>query len=287
MPYNESINALDPFTTLIELSRLRIPLDESEIIGLKKHLSEVYALFIERGTSIIVNGDRLKSRTFDNEWSYPPNLFPTRLTTTIPIEDREVNVEIISGLLDHPGDPENSYGVFIYCNSRLISRALTDFSVGFSSGLIGNPHYNISLARTIVKLRGQSRDMPWDGSKSGINLKHPVFQAIRQSIIDATKRYAQISRSLQGKWDTEIFGFKTGHIVSETLDTIANIPKNYLPTPPASKQRWHQKVASSNKTKLAQKPWAEGLQDSIFAADLIYKQSFIQKNRICLMLKVC
>jgi len=99
----------------------------------------------------------------------------------------------LAGLIDHPGHRDNSYGVFIYCNNRLITRGLTDFSVRFSSGMIGNPHYNISLVRTIINLKGQSRDMPWDSSKSGINMKHGTFQAIRQSIIDVTKKYAQVS----------------------------------------------------------------------------------------------
>lgn len=284
LPYSESKIKINPSTTLIELSRLRIKLDESELNELKKHLAETYSLFIERGASIIVNKDKLNARSFENEWAYPPNLFPTQFSAKIPVEDRFVDVEIISGLINHPGDPENSYGVFLYCNNRLIGRALTDFSVGFSSGMIGNPHYNISLTRTIVKLKGQSRDMPWDSSKSGINLKHPVFQAIRQSIIDATKRYAQISRSLQGKWDDEVFPFDKGHVVLESLETIATIPKNYLPTPPASKQRLHQKLATSNAAKIIQKPWAEGLLDSVLAMDLIFKQTFTQKNRICLLI---
>ena len=205
LPYTESSRRLAPFTTLIELSRLRVHLSDDEIAALEAHLCEVYAKFIDRGASIKVNGVQLRARSFENEWSYPPNMFPIQFSVQIPVEDRTVDVEIVSGLLDHPGDPDNSYGIFIYCNNRLIARALTDFSVGFSSGMIGNPHYNVSLARTIVKLKGQSRDMPWDGSKSGVNLKHPVFQSLRQSIIDATKRYAQISRSLQGKWDTEVF----------------------------------------------------------------------------------
>lgn len=284
LPYSESKIKINPSTTLIELSRLRIKLDESELYELKKYLAETYSLFIERSASIIVNKEKLNARSFENEWSYPPNLFPTQFSAKIPVEDRFVDVEIISGLINHPGDPENSYGVFLYCNNRLVGRALTDFSVGFTSGMIGNPHYNISLTRTIVKLKGQSRDMPWDSSKSGINLKHPVFQTIRQSIIDATKRYAQISRSLQGKWDDEVFPFDKGHIVSESLETIATIPKNYLPSPPASKQRLHQKLATSNATKIVQRPWAEGLLDSILAMDLIFKQSFTQKNRICLLI---
>lgn len=283
LPYAESQQQLAPYTTLIELSKLRIQLSSEEIADLKKHLAEVYSKFLDRGTTIKVNGDTITAINFDGQWSYPPNLYPTQFSAQIPIEDRKVDVEILSGLIDHPGDPDNSYGIFIYCNNRLIARGLTDFSVGFSSGMIGNPHYNISLVRTIVKIKGQSRDMPWDSSKSGINSKHPVFQALRQSIIDATKRFAQVSRSLQGKWDTEVFPYKTGHIVMEKLDAITSIPKTYLPAPPASKQKWHQKITSANASVIAQKPWTAGLLDSIIAVDLFFKHSLSQKNRICLI----
>lgn len=284
LPYSESQKQLSPYTTLIELSKLRVYITPIGIADLKKYLSEVYAKFLVRGAVLIVNGEKLNAIDFDNQWSYPPNLYPTSFSGQILIDDRKIDVEILSGLIDHPGDPDNSYGVFIYCNNRLIARSLIDFSVGFSSGMVGNPHYNISLVRTIVNIKGKSRDMPWDSSKSGINSKHQVFQAVRQSIIDATKRYAQVSRSLQGKWETEVFPFKIGHVIKEQLDTITTIPKSYLPTPPASRQKWNQKVIITNSSVIAQKPWVSGLLDSIIAADLIYKSSLDQKNRICLVI---
>ena len=284
LPYSESTRQLSPYTTVIELSKLRVHVTPDEIAGLKNHLSEVYSRFVDRGAVIKVNGEKLTAVNFDGEWSYPPQLYPTRFSGQVPIENRKVEVDILSGLIDHPGDPDNSYGVFLYCNNRLIARGLTDFAVGFSSGMVGNPHYNISLVRTIVTIKGQSRDMPWDSSKSGINSKHVVFQALRQSIIDATKRFAQVSRSLQGKWETEVFTHKTGHIVEEKLGTLTSIPKSYLPTPPASKQKWFQKVLAVNAPILAQKPWAAGLVDSVIAADLIFKHSLSQKNRISLIL---
>lgn len=284
LPYSESQRQLPPYTTLVELSKLRVHLNTSEIATLKEHLSEVYSRFLDRGLIIKVSDEKLAAINFDGQWSYPPNLYPIRFSCSIPVEDRKVDVEILSGLIDHPGDPDNSYGVFVYCNNRLIARGLTDFSVGFSAGLVGNPHYNISLVRTIVTLKGQSRDMPWDSSKSGINAKHVVFLAIRQSIIDATKRFAQVSRGLQGKWDKEVFPFTTGHVVTENLDTLVGIPKSYLPTPPASRQKWHQKVIAANSSILSQKPWARGLVDSVIAADLIAKHSLTQKNRISLII---
>lgn len=283
LPYSESKKQISPRTTFIELTKLRVHLSEEEIEALGKHLAEVYANFIKKGTVINLNGKKLEPITFDAEWSYPPEFLPTLFATKIPIEDRNVTVEILSGLIDHPGDPDRSYGVFVYCNDRLVVRDLTDYSVGFVAGMVGNPHYNISLVRTIVRLKGQSRDMPWNSSKSGLDLKHPVFQSLRQSIIDITKKFAQVSRSLQGKWDVEVFPHKTGRIIKEKLETIASIPKDYLPKPPPSRLRWHQKVLKANAKLVVQKPWADGLLGSIFSLDLIYKQSFSQKNRICLI----
>ncbi|MBU1777326.1 MAG: hypothetical protein KJ899_11880, partial [Gammaproteobacteria bacterium] len=282
--YSESTKNLSPFTTIIELNRLRVHITSAELAELKTHLREVYAKFLVRGATIYVNGDELTAIEFDDEWSYPPSLFPTQFSISVPIENRIVEAEILSGLINHPGDPDKSYGVFLYCNNRLIARALTDFAVGFSAGLVGNPHYNISLVRTIVQIKGQSRDMPWDSSKSGINTRHPVFQALRQAIIDATKRYSQVSRSLQGKWDAAVFPYNTGHIVQEQMDAIKGIPRSYLPTPPASKLRRHQKIVAANKSVITEKPWAAGLLDSVLAADTVSKLALVQKNRIALII---
>ncbi len=121
LPYTESTKALPPYTTFVELSRLRMQIATETLEELKVHLREVYAVFIERGVSIVVNGEKLSAITFDDQWAYPPSLFPAQFSATVPIEDREVGVEIVSGLIDHPGDPDNSYGVFAYCNGRLIA----------------------------------------------------------------------------------------------------------------------------------------------------------------------
>ncbi len=285
LPYAESPRILSPNTTIIDLSRLRRPITKEGIDEIREHLSEVYARFSARGDTIMVNNVPLKAVHFDKQWSYPPGYHPTKFHTTLPIEARKVDIEILCGLINYPGDRDKSYGVFIYCNNRLIARALTDFSVGFTSGMVGIPHYNISLVRTIVSIRGQSQDMPWNSSKSGINSNHHVYQAIRQSIVDATKSFAQVSRSLQGKWDTDVFPYKKGKIIEKELETISAIPKTYLPTHPPSKQSWQEKLKSANAAIIEQKRWAAGLLDSCIAVDMIFnKQSLNQKNRVCLIL---
>jgi hypothetical protein len=283
LSYNVSQTNLSTDTTLIELFKLRVPFTKKDEDNLKVHLSEVYGMFILEGIKIIVNGATLKAITFDKSWTFPKKYAPKCFSNKIIVNDRTVNVEIISGLIDHPGDSDNSYGVFFYCNNRLIVRGLVDYDIGFESGKIGIPHYNISLARTIIKLTGQSRDMPWNSSKSNIDAKHPVFQALRLSIINVTANYAKVSRALQGKWDEEVFPFKKGKIILEKSIDITNIPRNHFPAPPASKPRWQQRVIKINESITSQKPWATGLQDSIIAADLVSNLALSHKNRISLI----
>lgn len=271
-------------TTIIELFKLRSPVDSNDIELLERHLAEVYGFFIKDGIRIQLNKKQINPIVFEEEWTYAKRYEPTSFQKRIIIDDREVDVEIICGLIDHPGDPDNSYGVFFYCNKRLIAKALTDFSVGFEARKVGNPHYNISLVRTIVKLVGQSRDMPWNSSKSGIDTRHNTFKKLREPIINITTTYAKISRSLQGKWDEEIFPFKEGDINRQTEISIDSISKTLLPTPPASKPRWAQRVVKANYGIVGRKVWAQGLQDSIIAVDNIFKMHLAQKNRIALIL---
>jgi anti-sigma regulatory factor (Ser/Thr protein kinase) len=283
LPYEISKTNITSNTTIIELFKLRSPVSSSDIETLKTHLAEVYAHFIQDGVNIYVGRQKIASVQFDHDWAFPDGYEPTSFSDKIEIDDREVDVEIISGLIDHSGDPDNSYGVFFYCNDRMISKGLTDFSVGFEVGKVGNPHYNISLIRTIVKLKGQSRDMPWNSSKSGVDTKHPTFQKLRSSIINATTNYAKVCRSLQGKWDEEVFPYTEGDIIEKAGISVEHIPKNFLPKPPASKPRWPQRLVKANKKVVNNKVWVEGLQDSIIAADGISKMHLTQKNRVALI----
>jgi len=283
LSYSISQKSLPANTTLIELFKLRTPITKENCEKLKISLSEIYAMFILDGVKIILNDSPLKGITFDKDWTYPEKYSPRCFSDQIAIGDREIKVEITSGLINHSGDVDNSYGIFFYCNNRLIARGLTDYLVGFESGKIGTPHYNISLARTIIKLNGQSRDMPWNSSKSNIDTKHPTFQALRISIINITGSYAKVSRALQGKWDEEVFPFKKGKIILEESIDVTKFPKSYFPAPPASKPRWHQRVIKANESITSQKPWTSGLQDSIIAADSVSNLTLSHKNRIALI----
>ena len=116
LPYDESTRQLDPYTTLVELNRLRIQITSAEIEELKKHLQEVYAKFIDRGAIIKVMARSLQQSVLTIS-GRTKSSFSNPTLASIPIEDRQVEAEIVSGLIDHPGDPDDSYGVFVYCNN--------------------------------------------------------------------------------------------------------------------------------------------------------------------------
>jgi histidine kinase/DNA gyrase B/HSP90-like ATPase len=284
IPYDVSKKLLSPNSTFIELTKLREHITPEALKELVVQIGEIYPKFINEGVKILVNDNAVDAIAFDSDWAFPNEYPPKTLKVEILHDRRKISAEITAGMINHSGDPDNSYGVFFYCNDRLITRGLIDFQVGFTPGLIGNPHYNISLVRTIVCLKGQSRDMPWNSSKTGLDYKHPVFQALQKTIIELTKRYSKICRSLQGKWDEYIFPFQIGEIKEESIDNIGEIPRNFLPTPPKSQTKWHQRVQAKNAKVVKQKPWTAGLQDSLVAVDILTKIDLAQKNRISLIL---
>ena len=51
----------------------------------------------------------------------------------------EVTVTALAGLTIKSKPSGGEYGVYVYCNDRLIARELKTFDVGFTTGLAGKP----------------------------------------------------------------------------------------------------------------------------------------------------
>jgi len=277
---------IDSGTTLIELNRLRQTITEEKITRLKEHLSAVYALFLDKNAiNIKVNDDGLKPLTFNN-WAYPPKYSPHKYYGKISTDGGTVEYEIIGGLTLKASPATGEYGVYIYCNDRLIARALKSYDVGFYKGVAGVPHPSVSLVRVLVFLRGESNLMPWNSSKSNINTSHPIFIKLRDLLIRVVKDYASLSRTLgkiEGKWPQQVFKYSSGKIVEVEIKNIETA-KTYLPPLPKSKPRYADKVKILNIDIGKDKPWTVGLYESLIAVDIILKQNLKQKNRICLIL---
>lgn len=274
---------IDEGTTIVELSYLRQTITDEKIERLKEHLSAVYAIFLDNNhISIKVNGDKIKPKTFD-EWAYPPNYPPHKYYGKISTPDGTIEYEIIGGLTRKASPATGEYGVYIYCNDRLIAGALKSYDVGFYKGVAGVPHPSISLLRVLVFLKGDSNLMPWNSSKSNINPAHPVFIQIRKLLLEIVKTYASLSRRLQGRWPQEVFKYTTGKIIEKKIENLEK-PRLYLPPLPKSKPRYVDKVKDLNEDLRKSKPWTIGLYESLIAVDIILHQKLEQKNRICLII---
>lgn len=268
-------------TTIVELQRLRIQITDDAIAQLKEHLSTTYARFLTNNSiTVSVNGEKLSSRFFEN-WAYPPGYVPQRYVGTLQTEDnRVVRVEAVAGLSRESSPAAGEYGVYFYCNDRLVARALKTFEVGFTKGLAGLPHPKVSLTRVLVFLNGDARSMPWNSSKSDISTKHEVFIALHPWLVQVVKDYASLSRIWMGDWPDKVFKYGDGTIKEVQVDDFPKVKKSFLPPLPRSRPRYGEVITQKNKQVAKKKPWTKGLYEGIIAADLISKQHLEQRNRI-------
>jgi len=265
-------------TTVVDLQKLRIHITGELIEQLREHLSVTYAKFLEdKSVSIKLNGKKLSPIFFEN-WAYPPKYLPQRFLGELPVGDGEkITVEAIAGLSRESSPASGEYGVYFYCNDRLVARALKTFDVGFTKGLAGLPHPKVSLTRVLVFLHGDARYMPWNSSKSDVSTKHEVFLALHTWIVQVVKDYASLSRIWMGDWPQKVFKHDSGEIKEVLVANFPEVKKSFLPPLPKSRPRYADIVANRNKAISNKKPWTRGLYEGVVAADLIYKQKFEQK----------
>jgi histidine kinase/DNA gyrase B/HSP90-like ATPase len=271
-------------TTMVELQKLRVQVSDEVITQLKEHLKTTYARFLSNSRiALKVNGEKLAPQFFEN-WAYPPGYSPRKYAGTLKTEDdRVIRVEAIGGLTKESSPAAGEYGVYFYCNDRLIARALKTFDVGFIKGLAGLPHPKVSLTRVLVFLNGDARSMPWNSSKSDISTKHDVFLALRDWLVQVVKDYASLSRIWMGAWHEKVFKYKTGTITEVKIDDFPLVKKSFLPPLPKSRPRYGERITQKNKQVAKKKPWTKGLYEGVIAADLISKQRLEQRNRIALI----
>lgn len=279
------IPEIDEGSTKIDLSALRKSLVIEDVEELSQHLEVTYAKFLRSGVNISLNGVEAKAQSFEN-WAFPKGFEPRKASFSPKmLEYKDVRIEIFAGLiLDRDAVGEN-YGVYFYCNDRLIVKELKVRDVGyFISSEAGVPHPDASLCRAIVKIRGPAKLMPWNSSKSAINFGHPIFQLLRPTLIQLVTHFSSLSRRLKNDWDKEVFAHKRGEIQSiEPIDSIG-VKKLVLPTLPRVNRTHVEVLKADNKKNIHDQPWTLGLIEAISAVDVISRQKLETKNRIALIL---
>ena len=268
----------------MQLSRLRAPITDDDVAALKKHLASTYAEFLAAGSFEIKFGDQsIEPQRFTN-WAYPPDLEPKEYSGTLntPEGDR-VGIRAHVGLM-RESSAVGDWGVYLYCNDRLIASALKDPALGFETHLIGRPHPDISLLRAEFHLNGPARAMPWNSTKSGISLDHRVFQSLRKWWIPVLKEWASVSRKLSGDWNTKVFAFATGAPVPTEVESFSEPGKSHLPDVAPGRPSLTQRLKQANSRVTEQKPWTVGLYEGAVAARTLLRQNLTHKNRIALIL---
>lgn len=285
------VNSIEENTTRIELHSLREKIENINHSELLQHLGATYALFIEAGgLTISVNGNDVVSRTFE-DWAFPPGYEPQEKSGPIDFKDKgKIEVSITGGLIkSHRGTESNNdeYGVYFYCNDRLISRANKSREVGFNNTpFLGKPHPRFSLSRVIVKLTGPVNLMPWNSSKSEIDFKHKAYKEIEEHIKRMVFTYASMSGNWEGQWPEKVFQYTIGKVKKEKLDNISHEVRLHLPVVPrkARPPKYIDLIKRQNKKLAKNKPWIIGLYEAIIAVEEIKKLKLEQSNRLCLLI---
>jgi len=273
-----------PSTTSVEISHLRKPFNQHDVDRIREHIGATYSWFIKNGCYIEVNDHAISPKTFDH-WAYPKDFGPTGIKLSISSSDGTVRATITAGLITDR-DPElENYGVYVYCNHRLIIRELRSRDVGyFVTGEAGVPHPDASMCRAIVELEGPAGMMPWNSSKTGINPGHPIFQQLRPRLIELVSHFSSLSRRTKHDWEKGVASHTKGSLKLIEVKTEDLSRKLHLPTLPKVYKKPVEQVKTLNKKILKDAPWTVGLVEALAAVDILRRQGMDTKNRMALIL---
>lgn len=271
--------------TRVELSRLRVGIGPREEELLRDHLGATYAKFLTMPDVVLTLDDEPIAPRFFDQWSYPPNYEPSRYFGGMRTPaGREIALEVVAGLSSESSPTTGEYGVYFYCNDRLVAPAMKTIEVGFSRGLAGPPHPKISLTKVIVSIKGDAGEMPWNSSKSDISTNHHTFLALHEWLVKVVSDYARMSRTWQGDWPDKVFRHKTGTMSEMPIQDAIEANRSFLPDPPPSRHRLPERVAKVNRALAIKKPWIVPLYEGVVAADAVSKQTLKNANWLALNL---
>jgi hypothetical protein len=280
-----AIPDIEPGTTQVNLSHLRSPLTDRDIDTLRVHLGETYDWFIQKGCVIKLNGEPVAPISFES-WAFPPDHSPRRAEFVVNVKGLgDMSFEITSGLIRDRIPEEDNYGVYFYCNNRLIQKEVKTREVGyFVSAEAGVPHPDVSLCRSIVRLKGPARGMPWTSNKAAINFGHQVFQILRRTLIDLNSHFSKLSRRFKNEWPERVTRYDTGQVEPVEITPTPTGWRLILPALPRDSKPRGVRQKRKNEAITKREPWTVGLVEAMDAVDLIERYQLETKNRIALIL---
>jgi hypothetical protein len=275
-------------STHVDISRLRNPLTENDVDTLRLHLGETYDWFLSEGCEILLNDEAIAGRSF-NDWAYPPGFSPNRTFFEIELPGAgRLKVTIVAGLIRDRVPELDNYGVYFYCNHRLIEKEVRNRAVGYGvSSEAGVPHPDASLCRAIVNLHGPARAMPWNSSKNAINFEHLAYRQMRLILIQLVTQFTRLSRRLKQNWNDQVFRYDSGEFQEIPAPQIVSAQRLILPELPRKPRTSAANLKRINEIQLAQKSWLLGIVEAMEAVEILDSKPLETKNRITLILLDC
>jgi hypothetical protein len=273
-------------TTSIEFSQLRAPLTSADEVELIDHLAATYQVFLRSGNcKIIVNNADVQFESYD-AWAFPPDFSPARSTFEVsPDGIGSVLVQVTGGLIwDRDGAGEN-YGVYVFCNDRLVVKEWRSRDVGyFISNEAGVPHPDASLCRVIVEFAGPAKYMPWNTSKSAIGERHPCFLLAAPTIRRLCTQYSKLSRVFKNSWEDKVFPFTSGTIQDVEAEEVEAGQKLVLPPLPRVRRTAGESLVALNQRVIEGRHWIRVPLETISAVEVVLKQRLESRPKIALVL---
>lgn len=284
LPYFK-VDNIKEGTTIIELRKLLISIEAIDLQILRENLEAIYSRYLDQNNVVITVDDKnLNAKKLEN-WAFPPSYSPRRYVGLLNTkEGRTVNVEVKAGLSTESSPTKGEWGVYFFCNDRLIANALKTPEVGFIKGIAGQPHPSLSILKIVISLQGVAADMPWNSSKSNINPNHYIFQALRNWMYDVVKNFSSLSRRLESYWQDDVFKYTDGDFVEVEVPDFSITSKSYLIELPTVNERYIDVIKHKNVTVERKKPWTKGITDAIVLVNYIQKQKVHTKSRASLIL---
>lgn len=187
--------SLEKGITTFQVTDLKVLLNPLSISKIKKKIAGTYRDEIIVGALKILFNDEPVQAIPEAPWAKSDYAPTVKYLTAIPVDGtgRYLQVEIVAGVMTQPGG-EYSYGVDLIGNKRIILQNNLDSKMGFEKGLLGFPHPTINRFKAIVRLSGESRDIPWNSAKNDVSTNHPMYIPIRDLVFQVSRPYVSFLR---------------------------------------------------------------------------------------------
>lgn len=233
--------------------------NESFANKLKNEIAEHFGYLIQRGFSIIVNGEEIKPRTLQLKYQrdmgkdgirpfdYEATIDGVHVKVTVGFYRSLIRQAEIDEELDGPREKEVG-GVSVVCNDRVILLGDTSMKTGWGDGGVPKYHPQFrTISGVVVFSSSDASKLPISTTKRDLDVGSDVYLKARKALIEGIKTHTVFTNQWKGQEEeTEQF-FNVSRSDAKTGVTLAvdagkpvrgqRDSKKYVPTLPLPKSK--------------------------------------------------